>query len=186
MAKLTIIVALITWIYEVPQRREARITAAWQAIASANAQSGGSLGRVRHLELLANEGESLDGIYVAHASLEGVDLRGANLKKAFLCFTSMRNADLGAANFTGATLKAVDFAGADLTGVILTKADLRGSDFRDAIGITPDQIKQASWEQALYTEPFQRQLGMSPTQSYPEGPRHPGPHFRGARGPCDR
>jgi uncharacterized protein YjbI with pentapeptide repeats len=137
--KLTILISLIIFVWEWPERTRQRL---YQQL-----QTGGAA-RIEALEGLYLRGEELHGINLDKAYLERVnlgprgrlkrvnlrassfinaDLQGARLVKADLFGANLRLAILFLANFTGANLSE-----ADLTQAQLGKADLSGADLHGA------------------------------------------------------
>ncbi|MGJ3247317.1 MAG: pentapeptide repeat-containing protein [Elainellaceae cyanobacterium] len=127
---------------------------------------------------------TLNGINLRKATLVEADLTGAKLNCQPLSGEGSTQgitadsdrpkqcANLRSANFTSAILNNTELIGADLTGAILRQADLtnavlaqtdlNGADFTDAIGLTPEQIKQArNWALAKYDDAFRAQLGLA-------------------------
>jgi hypothetical protein len=94
---------------------------AWQVVNSAQGK-GGSGGRLEALGVLVRNGQSLAGVNLDGAWLEGVDLRGAMLAHA-----SLRNVNLQGARLDGANLKNAVLDGANLTAVQFTSAVLQGA-----------------------------------------------------------
>ncbi|HEX6888562.1 MAG TPA: pentapeptide repeat-containing protein [Candidatus Nanopelagicales bacterium] len=70
--------------------------------------------------------------------LGGADLAGADLRRADLRAASLRGALLVGADLRGARARRADWTGADLRG-----ADLAGADLRDALFLTPSQLRSA-------------------------------------------
>ncbi len=91
----------------------------------------------------------LTGADLSLAKLLGAELRDAQLPHALLMEADLRRADLRGANLQGAVLR-----GADLTG-----ANLEGADFREARGVSPDQICSAMQRRGvLLDESLQQQV----------------------------
>ena len=89
---------------------------------------------------------NLSVINLSHSELEGALLRKANLSGANLIETDLKGADLKGANLSYAILFDTDLSGANLSEANLTAADLwnanlRGADFRGALGLTVNQLK---------------------------------------------
>lgn len=94
------------------------------------------------------------------------DLQQAVLTQVDLSRLSLRNANLAGADLTGA----------DLTDVDLTDADLNNADLRGAIGLTPQQLKQArNWETARYDAEVRSQLQMTTQSQSAESALQPNP-----------
>lgn len=149
----SILVAVIFWVAEAPERTQQRHYQAWQVINTAQGK-GGSGGRLDALEQLNEDHVPLVGVDVAEAYLQDIklekaelrrasfraaDLRNAHFKAAKIedaSFRSanlrgadLRNADLSSAEFIDCDMEDVNLAGANLHGVNFAKADLRGADF---------------------------------------------------------
>jgi hypothetical protein len=152
----SILVAVIFWIAEAPERTQQRHYQAWQVINTAQGK-GGSGGRLDALEQLNEDHVPLVGVDVAEAYLQDVKLekaelrrasfRAADLRKAHLKSAKMEDSSFRSANLRGADLRNVDLSGADLIdcdmedvnlaganlhGANFAKADLRGVDFSGA------------------------------------------------------
>jgi len=83
------------------------------------------------------------------ASLEGADLRrtvlkAANLTQANLLGAKMTNANLTGANLQNAILTGLVMDGVDFTRANLSGADLSRADLRNAVGLSPAQLKLAN------------------------------------------
>ncbi len=159
-AKLTILLALILYVLEVPERKRQAELNAWQIVNSAIEQKAAS-GRVEALEYLNNAGVDLNFLSVPNAYLIGTTkegetrginlpdakLRGANFAKSTLTDANFNNAQLRKANLEGANLmganlrgaalwranlEGANLMGAYLGGAHLWEADLRGADLRGA------------------------------------------------------
>ncbi|MEL6582785.1 MAG: pentapeptide repeat-containing protein [Pseudomonadota bacterium] len=97
------------------------------------------------------EGLDLSGSELKDLRLPGMDFEDANLAGAELEGSDLRNADFEAALLTGADLKFSDlrgaqFDGADLTAAVLDHADLRAADLSEAVGLRPDQLILACFD----------------------------------------
>jgi uncharacterized protein YjbI with pentapeptide repeats len=78
--------------------------------------------------------------------LQGLDLRGvnfirANLTKANLAGCCLQDADLIFGNFSRANLTGANLRGATLNETIWTGANVYECDFREAIGLTANQVR---------------------------------------------
>jgi len=100
------------------------------------------------------------------------DLKEANLSGADLEAAAMSLSDLSMANLSGAylvqadlrktNLRQADLSNANLTRANLGEADLQQANLRGAVGLTPQQIKQAqNWERAIYDDHFREKLNGS-------------------------
>ena len=144
MGRLSILIAVVTFFVEIPQRREnserEKIEAhyrAWEMIRESK-EEGASNGRIIALELLNKDGKTLANlqapgatlfkINLSNANLTSANLKGANLNKA-----NLSNAILDETNLSDAVLKNADLRNTNLHKAILgKKADLSGTDLRNA------------------------------------------------------
>ncbi|MEW6659925.1 MAG: pentapeptide repeat-containing protein [Thermodesulfobacteriota bacterium] len=95
---------------------------------------------------------NLEGAHLLETDLQKAFLLGCNLResvldradlrKAYLVNTILQGSLLINANFQEATLDGVDLQGAHFNG-----AKLNGSDLKGAIGITPEQVANAIWDE---------------------------------------
>jgi hypothetical protein len=188
LSKLSIIVGLIVFVCEIPERAEQRAAEqkrtnyeAWRIIlASEGKQASG--GRVNALQDLNKQniplsntnlsGAFLSDIQLPKARLDGANLNNAllneaNLQKSILINanlqkTALLNANLKEANFFGANLSNAVLSEADLTKAVLVDANLEQADFRDAKGLTSVQLKRAkNWQSACYDPELRKQLGLT-------------------------
>lgn len=193
LASLSIILGVITFLVEIPQRAEQQASEdkranyeAWQIIRTNQGQTANG-GRIEALQDLNNSGVNLSGLNLEKAILISVNLEEAelvaatfhdgvlfqaNLENANLDGVDFRNVDMRRANLRNTRLWDADFEGANLEGVDFAGADLyqppKGgpANFRGAVGLTPEQIQQASnWEDAQYDSSFRNQLGLSSNES---------------------
>ncbi len=151
LGSLSVLLAVIFYFSEAPDRLKQKHYQAWQVINTAQGK-GGSGGRIEALSELNEDGVPLVGVDASGAFLQGVRLvkaellratfeasdlrdavlRNSNLRYANLHSTNLRRADLSGANFTEATLQDADLNGANLAGADLTDADLSDADLRHA------------------------------------------------------
>jgi hypothetical protein len=149
---LSILVVVIFYFADAPERTKLKHYEAWQVINTAQGK-GGSGGRADALHELNEDHVPLVGVDLSDAFLQGLDLqradvrrsnlRGADLKDSILTgsrfkqsditFANLRQAQLDRDDFTEADLSDCDLAGAsltnaNLTGAKLSRADLRGAD----------------------------------------------------------
>lgn len=106
---------------------------AWQVINSAQGQ-GGNGGRIKALEDLNKDEESLAGLIANNADLTEIQLQWADLARARLENTILNDSDFSNADLTKANLKDAELnnakliqaylGGAELSGAELIKADL--------------------------------------------------------------
>jgi hypothetical protein len=129
--RFTVLVAVVIYFMEAPDRRKQKHYQAWQVINTAQGQTG-SGGRVEALEELHADGVPLVGLNVKGAYLQGLRLPNANLHRSNMEEADLRNCDLSGANLEDATLDAANFRNADLRRVKFTNASLTGSDLTGA------------------------------------------------------
>src|SRR4051794_14247772 len=139
--RLSLIVALVLWFREAPDRAKQKHYRAWDLINSARGSTSDG-GRRDALQDLSEDGVSLAGAPLAKAFLRQVnlpraDLSAADLRKAHLSAADLRGADptgayLSEAHLTGAHLSWANLSKADLTGADLSRADLTGADLSRA------------------------------------------------------
>ncbi len=118
---------------------------------------------VRHADLRAAD---LRGADFRDALADGANLRGADLTNADLRFgsaeginltdantdgtraadTNFRNASFRDASMAGADFSGADLSGADLTGADLRNADLTAANLTGAVGLTPEQLAIARFD----------------------------------------
>ncbi|MBD2185431.1 pentapeptide repeat-containing protein [Planktothrix sp. FACHB-1375] len=133
---ISVLLALILFIKEIPERRKQSHYQAWSIIDGAEGVEV-SYARLMALQDLNRDRVSLRGVKVAGAKLENIDLSEAELTEA-----DMSNADLDEANFTSANLNRTNLSFASLTRVNFSRANLSfaklkgarmaGSNFKNA------------------------------------------------------
>jgi uncharacterized protein YjbI with pentapeptide repeats len=121
--RLSVLIAVIFYFMEGPDRRMQKHYQAWQVINTAQGKSG-SGGRIEALQELNADGVALVGVDVSHASLQGIQLDSASLLRA-----TFAEADLRDGSFRNANLWLADFTSANLEGADLTGANLRSAGF---------------------------------------------------------
>ena len=94
LAKLSIFIAVIVWLVEIPDRAQQRIDTAWVVVNSTSGKPG-SLGRGPALTLLNSKALSLAYVDLSHAILIGIDLRHADLRGANFNGADLTNAQFG-------------------------------------------------------------------------------------------
>ena len=106
---------------------------------------------------------NLRGTNLSRANLRGTNLSRANLSRANLSRADLSRANLSWADLRGANLRWADLGWANLYGADLRGANLSWANLTEAKNMSPDQIKKAkNWEQAIYSDNFKIQLGLSP------------------------
>jgi uncharacterized protein YjbI with pentapeptide repeats len=149
LGKFAIVVTVVLWIKERPQRDQAAIYQAWQVINLAAGQHG-SGGRVEALQdlnrkrvdlmSLSAPNSNLTKMRLPHAYLSFADLRrsllgGADLHESELYATDFRGAYVGGVDFRDGLLEKANFSG-NTTHISDTKfdgADLKSADFSFAL-----------------------------------------------------
>jgi hypothetical protein len=154
----SILVGVIFYFLDGPQRTKIMHYQAWQVINSAQGK-GGSGGRAEALHELNEDHVRLVGVDLTDAFLQDMQLEHADLRRSRLVGADLKGANLGrcnfddsrlnAANFVGAQLSAVNFtdvyldeadltnatlAGANLQNASLKHVDLRGADLSNIVG----------------------------------------------------
>jgi uncharacterized protein YjbI with pentapeptide repeats len=166
LAKLSILVAIVTWIFEIPNRsrerenlRKAKIFRAWELIALSEVQSGSAIKKLP-LEELNSEGVDLRNLSLDWSFLEGVQLPGASLDYSTLwhsdltdanlkgtsmqycdiVHTKIGSADLSQCDFSYSLLNGLNFSGANVTDATFSMALLWNCDLSQAIGLQLSQL----------------------------------------------
>ncbi|MEG4500121.1 pentapeptide repeat-containing protein [Microcoleus sp. F10-C6] len=111
---LSLVVALVLFIKEAPDRRKQFHYQAWSTIDAANGVKV-SYARILALQDLNEDGVSLRGLDSTDAELIAINLSGANLSAANLTNTDLSNANLSHANLDNANLSQAKLAGANLS-----------------------------------------------------------------------
>lgn len=107
--KLTVVIALISWFADYPERKQTAIRSAWSVV---NAKGGG---RKESLEYLSKQGVDLKGLYGGGGYFAGIVLTDRD---------DLAWSDLEGANFEGAKLNSVKLEGSNLSGVRFKNANL--------------------------------------------------------------
>lgn len=128
---LIAIITLIVFTWDVPSQRKRTNLEAWQVINSAQGQ-GGSGGRVKALEYLNKQQESMAGLTAFDADLTGVNLRKADLFRANLRNTCLNNSDLKGSDLREAKLNDSRLRNANLRKADLSRADLENAKLESA------------------------------------------------------
>jgi hypothetical protein len=154
LGRLSLLVGVIFYFVEAPDRKKQKHYQAWQVINTAQGK-GGSGGRMEALQELNHDHVPLVGVNVEGAFLMGIrlekapliranfdstDLRGCDLQEADMESATLRSANvrtcnlrnvrLENANLTDADLLGADLSGANLDGANLARVDLRNCDLR--------------------------------------------------------
>lgn len=141
LSSFSVLIAVILFFKEAPDRVKQKHYQAWQVINTAQGK-GGSGGRIEALYELNRDGVPLIGVDVSHAFLQGLRLPNAKLSRADLTAVDARDsmldgsnlsfANLDYANFRKSRLRHISFRDVNLSDADLTGADLSGSDFSGA------------------------------------------------------
>jgi hypothetical protein len=168
---LSILVVVVLYFVERPDRIKQKHYQAWQVINTAQGK-GGSGGRIEALEELNADrvplvgvdaqgaflmGLRLDGAPLARANFAGADLRGCHLRSTDLDYArltganfrgcdlenaNLEHSDLSDADLTGASLAGARLAGANLTNADLHECDLKGIRWKDIEAIKSANLLQ--------------------------------------------
>ncbi|QIR36328.1 globin [Tolypothrix sp. PCC 7910] len=153
---ISLVIALVLFIKEAPDRRKQFHYQAWSTIDAAHNVKV-SYARILALQDLNEDGVSLRGLDAPGAELVDINLPRANLSQANLSESDISNANLsyanldnanlsqvklsaanlsqaklGFANLTGANLSSANLSGANLICADLSHANLSGANLRDA------------------------------------------------------
>jgi uncharacterized protein YjbI with pentapeptide repeats len=137
LGHLAILVAVVLYVVERPERRKVKQYYAWQIINSSEERRPDG-GRSYAIQDLLGDGVSLAGINLIDAILpHNMDFRNADLRRgrflgAELLGADFRRAVLSDSEFQGALLSRADFSEAHLKKTELGGADLAGATFVDA------------------------------------------------------
>lgn len=135
---IAVVVAIILYLKEAPDRRAQKHYEAWRVIDNAAAANvSTSYARRIALQDLHKDSVSLRGLDAAGANLARIslakaDLQEANLEKANLQESDLQGVDLSAANLCGANLQKANLRGANLQAANLCGANLRDADLSEA------------------------------------------------------
>jgi hypothetical protein len=138
---LSILIAVIFYFLDAPQRTKMRHYQAWQVINSAQGK-GGSGGRIEALQELNEDHVSLLGVDLSDAFLQGVKLSRANLNRSDLSGADLRNADLSKAK-----LELANFRSANLIDASLAEANVSHANFKDADLTRADLQGLKNWQE---------------------------------------
>lgn len=119
--KLTVLVALIAWISDYPQRQKAAIRTAWSVV---DANGGG---RKEALQYLADRRVDLRGLYGRGGYFGGVVLTGLDLSWSELSDANFESADLTKVNLQGSKVSGTSFKNAILTDSVFVGAVISDS-----------------------------------------------------------
>jgi hypothetical protein len=128
LGSLSVLVAVIFYFREAPDRLKQKHYQAWQVINTAQ-HMGGSGGRIEALAELNADGEALTGVDLSKAFLQGVQLPKAKLVRANFNEADVRNSNLAGADLSYASLRGANFRDTDLSKVNFDEGDLSEGDF---------------------------------------------------------
>lgn len=131
LGSFSVLIAVIFYFKEAPDRVKQRHYQAWQVINTAQGK-GGSGGRIEALQELNADGISLTGVDLSSAFLQGVQLRKARLARANLNAVDARESTLDDSDLNFADLRSGNLRGGHLRHASLTHADLTDSDLNGA------------------------------------------------------
>lgn len=123
---LSIFIAVLIFIKELPERKRQFHYQAWSIIDEATGIDN-SQARIIALEDLCDDGVSLNGIDLEGARLEKIEMNGGVVSNANLRKTKLTNAELFYANLTHS-----DLSEADCSGIILFRSNLSFANFQKA------------------------------------------------------
>ncbi len=128
---ISVVVALVLFIKEAPDRKKQFHYQAWSIIDAAHSVNV-SYARVLALQDLNEDGVSLRGLNAAGADLVEIQLPKANLSHANLSAADLSNANLHQANLNKAKLSETKLSGANLSGANLSFAQLSRANLSSA------------------------------------------------------
>ncbi|MDJ0946501.1 MAG: pentapeptide repeat-containing protein [Kiloniellales bacterium] len=171
VAAVTMAIALLGAFFihdEYQDRRQARMTRAWELLHSTREIRFFNSGQIEALQSLHLSGANLRRVNLESRYLEGIELRGADFYDAHFSAANLAGADLrdtvlhGArmdiVNLTEARLDGADMSkailsrarlidaslrGVDLTEAVLAGTNLSGANLRRARGLTAEQLAGA-------------------------------------------
>lgn len=127
----SILVAVLLFFLEAPERDKQAHYEAWKTIDSAHGLRN-SYARVQALQDLNSDRVALRGFTAPEADLSGIDLSGADLSHAYLSGADLSNANLSNADLSHANLVEAKLNNANLTNSLLTGADISYADLIEA------------------------------------------------------
>lgn len=130
---IAVIVAIILYLKEAPDRRAQKHYEAWRVIDNAAAANvATSHARRIALQDLHRDSVSLRGLDAPGANLARIGLPKAALQEANLSMANLQEADLSEANLSQANLSGANLQKANLRGANLQAANLQEANLRDA------------------------------------------------------
>ncbi|MEL6929280.1 MAG: pentapeptide repeat-containing protein [Cyanobacteria bacterium J06600_6] len=153
----SILVAVLLFFLEAPERSKKAHYEAWKTIDSAHGLRT-SYARLQALQDLNSDRVPLRGFNAPEADLRGIDLSGADLSNAYLSGADLSNANLSSANLSHANLvetklNNANLASSQLTGANLSYADLIEADLQEVDFVGAD-IVGANFIRANLTQAY--------------------------------
>lgn len=148
---LAIVIAVLFYVLEAPERKKAKHYQAWQMINSAKGQRH-SGGRDYALQELSRDGVSMAGIGLMGATLPNLEMENAKLPGALLDLADLQGSNLRGSDLSNSQISGCNLCGANLSGACL--AATQGSQLRleranmSRADLTSAQIANASLEGA--------------------------------------
>jgi uncharacterized protein YjbI with pentapeptide repeats len=93
-----------------------------------------------------------------------------NLSGFELNTTNLQDMNLTGTNLSGADLRGADLRGANLSGANLQSAKLRCADLSTTVGLDVEQVQQADFRGAIFSEGFQQRLEAATGEPLPSTP----------------
>ncbi len=151
VGKLAIFVAILSWFFEIDDRRIARENArqdklykAFEILANQTfLQVGGEIPSLA-LQDIVNEGVSLEAIQLTGGLYRSIDLSGINLKDAWIDESAFKDVKFSNADLSNTVLDDMVFDGSDFTNASFSGAILKNVDLSKATGLTPSQFNGAA------------------------------------------
>jgi hypothetical protein len=128
---VSILMAVLLFVLEAPDRNKKAHYDAWKVIDSAYGLKS-SYARIQALQDLNEDGVSLNRLNAPEADLKGIDLETADLSNAYMSGCDLSQAKLEKANLSHAELVESNFSNSDLNCAKLTGANLSYAHFIDA------------------------------------------------------
>jgi hypothetical protein len=131
LSSLSVLVAVIFYFSESPDRAKMKHSQAWQVVNTAQGK-GGSGGRIDALQELNADRVPLVGVDVSGAFLQGIDLPSAHLLRSNFSSADVRQSNFRSADFTDANLRSANFRESNLSNAVFQGADLSDTDLTRA------------------------------------------------------
>lgn len=131
LSSLSVLVAVIFYFSESPDRAKQKHYQAWQVVNTAQGK-GGSGGRIEALQELNADRVPLVGVDVSGAFLQGINLPAAHLLRSNFSSADLRQGNFRAADFTDSDLRSANFREGNLSNAVFHGADMSDTDFTRA------------------------------------------------------